>query len=433
MSSGDLTASQKAFGTNGTSQEDYLLSARAVRESAQRVFDLCKRGEGEFILHLDKLEQVADFVIKVIREKYPDLKIPYHTRFNHFHVGGVDRVAKLDEVSKKLLASAPEKYKISADEMALERARMMIDLAVTSVLLDAGAGNEWKYRDPHDGHMYSRSEGLAVVSYNMFIKGTFSSDVTMPYRADGAGLIHITEEHINAGFQVSVGNPLLGAKGRADLLHKLGKAVEKSPTFFAGRVVSRPGHLVDYLLKTHPSKKVEAEFLLKTVLCGFGDIWPGRIIMNDVNLGDTWRHPKLGEGAEAFVPFHKLSQWMTYSLLNPLEDLGFEILNLNRLTGLAEYRNGGLLLDSGLIESRTNLLEKKHHPDSRVVIEWRALTVALLDQLAKIIQHKLKLSEKEFPLAKVLEGGTWWAGRKLAQEKRGGKPPFEILSDGTVF
>lgn len=411
---------------------DYLLSAQAVREQTHKIFELCKSGDGEFIVHMSKLSDVADFVIKIIREKYPDLKIPYHTRFNHFQVGGFDRIKRLDDSLKKVLSSDKFKSKVNEAEHALERARVMIDLAVTSVLLDAGAGHDWKYLDD-DGHMYSRSEGLAVVSFNMFMKGVFSSDLTMPYRADGAGLIHITEEHINKNFQVSVGNPLLGSTGRADLLHRLGKAVEANSIFFAGPVVSRPGYLVDYLLKTHPNKKIEAEFLLQTVLRGFGGIWPGRIIMNDVNLGDTWVHPKLGVGPEGFVPFHKLSQWMTYSFLNPLEDFGFEILNLNRLTGLAEYRNGGLLLDSGLIEAKQNLSARKHRPDSKVIIEWRALTVALLDELAVIIRKKLGLTEKEFPLAKVLEGGTWWAGRNLAQGLRGGRPPIEILSDGTVF
>jgi hypothetical protein len=155
--------------------------------------------------------------------------------------------------------------------------------------------------------------------------------------------------------------------------------------------------------------------------------------MNDTNLGDTWRHPGLGDGWQGFVPFHKLSQWLTYSLLEPLEGMGFKIINLNRLTGLAEYRNGGLIIDSGLVETRQDWQGRPVHPDSKVIIEWRALTVALLDEIAKIICRKLKLSEDEFPLVKVLEGGTWWAGRKLAQEKRGGKPPFEIVSDGTVF
>jgi hypothetical protein len=399
------------------SQLNYILSAKAVREKAKQILEMCQRGEGEYTVHLEKLDEVADFVIGIIKEKYPTLKIPYHTRFNHFSVGGKDRVAALREKLK----GRPD----------IEVARVMIDLVVTSVLLDAGAGNDWKLRDD-DGHFYTRSEGLAVASYNMFMAGAFSSDAQTPLRADGPGLMQMTEDHINKAFQVSVGNPLTGVKGRAELLHKLGKACEGNRKFFGGEKTTRPGHLVDYFLKLAPSKKIEAEVVLDTVLRGFGSIWPGRIVMNDVNLGDTWRHSKVGEGAEGFVPFHKLSQWMTYSLLNPLEDLGFEILNLNRLTGLAEYRNGGLMLDSGLIVPKNNLLERPHHPDSKAVIEWRALTVAILDLLAHAIQKKLGFSEKEFPLAKVLEGGTWWAGRKLAQA-RGGKPPFEIISDGTVF
>lgn len=400
------------------SDVDYILSAQAVRQRTRKILDLSLRGEGEYVVHLEKLEEVADYVIGVIKEKYPSLKIPYHTRFNHFHVGGVNRIQKLDGQIK---GETPE-----------ERARIMIDLVVTSVLLDAGAGHDWKYTD-HDGHMYSRSEGLAVASYNMFVKGAFSSDLTAPLRADGPGLVHITEEHIQKGFQVSVGNPLLGARGRAELLHRLGKTIEAGELYFRGSLVSRPGHLVDYFLQKCPNKKIEAEFILKTVLKGFGPIWPGRILMNEINLGDTWRHPKVGDGADGFVPFHKLSQWLTYSLLNPLEDLGFEVMNLSHLTGLAEYRNGGLMLDTGLIEPKTDLKARPLHPDSKLVIEWRALTVALLDELAEAIRRKMKLSEKEFPLAKVLEGGTWWAGRKLALEKRNGQPPFELISDGTVF
>jgi Protein of unknown function (DUF1688) len=406
----------------GQSEVDYLLSAQAVRERARKILEMSLKGEGEFNVHIEKLDDVAAYVLNVIKEKYPDLKIPYHSRFNHFRVGNRDRMAELEPLLKK---ETPE-----------ERARIKIDLCVTSVLLDAGAGNDWKYTE--DGHLYSRSEGLAVASYNMFKAGEFSSAVKSTGRekklfADASGLMQITEEHINRGFQVSVGNPLLGAKGRAELLHRLGKVIESNDKYFAGPEYHRPGYMVDYLLKTYPNKKIEAEDLLKVVLHGLGGIWPGRIIMNDTNLGDTWRHPALAEGWEGFVPFHKLSQWMTYSLLEPLEEMGFKIINLNKLTALAEYRNGGLVIDSGLIEPKHDLRGRKLHPDSKTVIEWRALTIALLDEVAKVIRRNLKLSEDEFPLVKVLEGGTWWAGRKLAQEKRGGKPPFDIVSDGTVF
>jgi hypothetical protein len=69
-----------------------------------------------------------------------------------------------------------------------------------------------------------------------------------------------------------------------------------------------------------------------------------------------------------------------------------------------------------------------------MVIEWRALTVALLDRLADPVRSRLGRSAEAFPLARILEGGTWWAGRRLAAEKRpDGGPPFNIQSDGTVF
>jgi hypothetical protein len=59
--------------------------------------------------------------------------------------------------------------------------------------------------------------------------------------------------------------------------------------------------------------------------------------------------------------------------------------------------------------------------------------VALLDELANGVRSELSLSEEKMPLACVLEGGTWAAGRELAQRLRGGLPPLHVHSDGTVF
>ena len=71
---------------------------------------------------------------------------------------------------------------------------------------------------------------------------------------------------------------------------------------------------------------------------------------------------------------------------------------------------------------------------SSLVVEWRALTVALLDRLADGLRQRLGLDAKSLPLAKVLEGGTWAAGRALARERRSdGSPPVKVVSDGTVF
>jgi hypothetical protein len=149
-----------------------------------------------------------------------------------------------------------------------------------------------------------------------------------------------------------------------------------------------------------------------------------------VNLGDTWPHPILG-----LVPLHKLSQWLTYSMIEPLEDAGVAITDLDALTGLAEYRNGGLFVDGGVIVPRDPaLLGASHAVDSTAVVEWRSLTVALIDQVAALLRTRLGLDAVQLPLAKVLEGGTWRAGREIAAElRKDGGPPLRVQSDGTVF
>lgn len=57
------------------------------------------------------------------------------------------------------------------------------------------------------------------------------------------------------------------------------------------------------------------------------------------------------------------------------------------------------------------------------------------DEVAKLVREKLGASEKDLPLVKVLEGGTWTAGRRIAKERRPDTagPPIVIISDGTVF
>ena len=68
------------------------------------------------------------------------------------------------------------------------------------------------------------------------------------------------------------------------------------------------------------------------------------------------------------------------------------------------------------------------------MVEWRSLTIALLDRLAPLVRERLGVTAEAFPLARVLEGGTWAAGRRLARDKRAdGGPPIAVKSDGTVF
>ncbi|MBY3756583.1 DUF1688 family protein [Azospirillum formosense] len=398
----------------GDDDVGWLLSADAVRQRAHAILAKAERGElVHFAFHPERLPDAAALVAAVTRESYPDLDVPYHSRWRHFVVEGEDRWATL-----------AAGLRADADEIA----RIRFDLAVTSVLLDAGAGDRWRYRDAA-GVELARSEGLAIASFDLFRSGGFADDpVHAPLRADAAALSAITETALARGFQVGPDNPLVGLEGRAALLRRLGSALTAAPDLFG--TPGRVGTLYDALKAQAVDGTLPATAILDAVLRGLGPIWPGRIERGGVNLGDSWSHSAVG-----LVPFHKLSQWLSYSLVEPLEGAGIAVTGLDRLTGLPEYRNGGLLVDSGvLVPKDPRLLTDALEVGDEAVVEWRALTVALLDRLADEVRTRLGVPAESFPLAKVLQGGTWTAGRRIARERRpGGGPPIRIRSDGTVF
>src|SRR3954466_2396879 len=86
-----------------------------------------------FTLDMESLGVAAQVVAELIRINYPDLKVPFHARWRHFVVGARDLWAE---------RVAQAEWKSPA-----AKARAEFDLAITSVLLDAGAGPAWKYLD----------------------------------------------------------------------------------------------------------------------------------------------------------------------------------------------------------------------------------------------------------------------------------------------
>lgn len=401
-----------------------LLSAAAVRERAHRLYELGIEGElAHFDVRLEKLPSAADFVLATIRQNHPDLDIPYHARWRHFEAGRIDRWGGL--VAASGLTEDPLRF-----------GRAAYDLAIVSVLLDAGAGPDWRYREAATGETFARSEGLGVASFAMFAAGLFSGDPADPLRADATALAALTADELAEGFQASADNPLVGLEGRVSLLNALGRAVADRADLF-GEGEARPGGLFDAVVAGAAEGRVAAPEILKHVLDGLGPIWPSRITEGGLPLGDTWRHEKLVTDDETthLVPFHKLSQWLSYSLIEPLIWTGIEVVDIDGLTGLPEYRNGGLFIDTGVLAPRDpRALARLWRVEDEFIVEWRALTVALLDHTADMIRERLGLDAVQLPLAKVLEGGTWAAGRRIAREKRpDGSPPLRIASDGTVF
>jgi hypothetical protein len=401
-----------------------LLTAAAVRERAHLMLDagLADRLE-YFLVDLHRLEQAADFTVAITREAYPSLEIPFHSRWRHFAIDGDDRWTTIAATARWPCVAA--------------RARAEFDLAIISVLLDAGAGATWLYRDAVTGRNIGRSEGLALASLAMFCGGLFSAKLSDRLRVEATKLAELTTAALSDGLQAGPDNPLLGIEGRVDLLRRLGGAVLGAPSIFARNDEPRPGGLFDHLASLAPSGRIAAATVLTEVLQHLGSIWPGRTVLGGVPLGDCWRHPaiKTGEATDQLMPLHKLSQWLTYSLIEPMERAGIVVTEIDGLTGLAEYRNGGLFIDTGALALRDQAYgERQHEVGSTLVVEWRALTVALLDRLAGLVRQRLGRDACQLPLSKILQGGTWAAGRAIARRLRpDSSPPLHVISDGTVF
>lgn len=400
-----------------------LLTASAVRERAHELLALCEAGQlTHWRVDRSRLDAAARYVVETMRMNYPDLDIPFHSRWRHFAAGGRDRWREMAQ-----RAHWPD---------AAAKARAAFDLAITSVLLDAGAGPAWRWRDD-DGRVYSRSEGLGIASLHLFAEGSLSGDQSDPFRADASRLASLPADEIARVFQVTQDNPLQGLHGRARLLNALGETVAARPDAFGRRDKPRPGGLFDLLAEQAQDGALPAEAILICLLEHLGPIWPSRISLGGIPLGDCWPHPRLlrADPGNGLMPFHKLSQWLAYSLIEPLQEAGITVTDIDGLTGLPEYRNGGLFIDLGvLVPADPSELRRAQDPASEFIVEWRALTVALLDEIAALIREDLHMDAKALPLARILEGGTWSAGRRIAREKRTeGGPPLDIVSDGTVF
>ncbi len=372
-----------------------LRSPHTIRTQSQRLFDRAQADRSpHFTLDLTKLDTVADTVITIMHRDYPNGDIPFHSRWRHFEP---------DRITHHFCTLDP-----------IEKLRSQLELAIVSVLLDAGAGDQWRYLD-QNGKAWSRSEGLAIASFELFEQGVISG-----WAKD---LQSLTRSTLATGLHSRDDNPIIGLDGRWRLLTQLGNQM-------AERSVSR---LSDYFVDLFDRNTIAAADLFAIILTEFSEIWTGRLSIDGIPLGDTWEHSALLP--DPYIPFHKLSQWLTYSLIEPFIARGIAITELEVLTGLAEYRNGGLFLDLGVLQLRDRtLLTQPHGPESDLIIEWRALTIILLDQVADRIRSTLQVSAEILPLVKILQGGTWSAGREIARQLRSnGSPPLQIRSDGTVF
>ena len=402
-----------------------LLTPEAVRQRCNEVFVAAEENALNFFqLNRENFNAAVDLVVAEITSNYPNGKVPFHSRWRHFEYGAHDF---WHEASVTLMKNSKA-----------EIARRQIDLAVISVLLDAGSGPDWNFVDPKSGATFGRSEGLAIASLRLFEGGVLSQNgLDDPLRVDAAPLTNITPKILASVFQVSENNPLVGLEERAKLLNELGQALIRHKHMFEFGDALRPGNLYDYFLQRQEKGVLAAREILIAILKSMGEIWPDGSWVDSIAIGDAAYHEavKRSDITDRIVPFHKLSQWMSYSLIEPLQSAGIKIIDLDALTGLAEYRNGGLFIDTGTISLKDKReMETLHDPKSPLIVEWRALTVTLLDQLAEQIRRHTNTNAESMPLVSILQGGTWSAGRRIAQKLRSdASPPLRLKSRGTIF
>ncbi|KAF2115013.1 DUF1688 domain-containing protein [Lophiotrema nucula] len=436
----------------------YLLSLKSIRERAKVVGEASKAGKlSHFDVHEDRLDAVADFVVSVIQRDYgPDKfdTIPPHGRWQHFEVGDVPRIANL-----------VREWKAAGCDNT-ELTRRLIDLFFISVLLDAGAGDHWRYTEPGTEQEYERSEGIAVASLHMFTASAYTSGRDNRPTVDGKGLEQLATEVLVEGFQVSESNPMLGIDSRADLLRKLGTSLLAHPDVFGDQ--GRPGALVgktpsvlltlsiDYLLKTKgETAELDVLVLWKVLQTLLIPIWPkDRTTVAGHAIGDAWplstlrSQASFSESDESdprnIQPFHKLTQWLTYSLMVPFGSiLDLQWMNADSLTALPEYRNGGLFVDLDVLSLKKEALDRGleasggplplFEAGDDVIVEWRAMTLVLIDRLYQLISDRMQ--GVQLTMAQLLEAGTWKSGREIAAKRRPDtkSSPILIKSDGTVF
>ncbi|KAJ1741991.1 hypothetical protein LPJ68_002358 [Coemansia sp. RSA 1086] len=432
----------------------YLKSLQSVRERSQDVYKQALKGLLQhFILDESKIDSIADYVLSLVKRDFDNIaNVPPHGRWRSYCI-------KLPSGTRDLVSEHVAQWKAN-DVSDWECARRIVDLFMVSVLVDAGAGSKWKYWDEQTESTYQRTEGLGIAALRMFEQGTFSSSPSNKFQADARALLKLTDQDMCAGFQVSDDNPLLGCENRAQLLRNLGLALSESPRYFGGKCAcnshpARPGFMLDYLsgCTTGTPMTVSIDDIWEVIIDGLAPVWPeSRTQLDGVPLGDVWPCTALSTSpstcaADQLVPFHKLSQWLTWSLLEVIIKLGkFTVVDTEKLTGLPEYRNGGLLVDMGVLTLNKQDYERGQQNgqgnvpmfagSDPVIVEWRAMTVVLLDKVAEAV--KSRIIDDEVPdmfLARILEGGTWKAGREIAAQLRpeSKDPPINIISDGTLF
>lgn len=396
-----------------------LRSTVAVRERCGQLLDRARVGQSAwFTVDDGRLREAAAAVARALRGLQPRGAVEPPGPWQLLRHAGPERRAQLDT--------------LLGDVHPTVRARALVDFTVVAALLGGQAPAPWAWQEAATGQAWHGAQGLAVATLHAFSAGMFSSDPRHPCQVDARGLRALLDDRLAAAFQVHAGNPLAALPARALLLRQLGELMAGLPEVFEDE--GRPAGLYNLLVAPEGgiahSADVDAHDILSQVLHALSALWPLGHWSGGVPLGDVWRHGAVrADVADGWVPFHQPAQRLAYALLEPFAWSGVQVRGIDRLTALPGLHEGGLLLDSGVLRLREpEAAHQPWHPGDEIVVEWRAATVGLLDELLPLVQREAGAAAA--PTLASLLAATRAAGLALAGERRGGAPALQVQAGG---
>ena len=285
-----------------------------------------------FTLDESRLAAVAGYVADVTRDAYPDLKIPYHSRWRHFSAGGVDRWGELAA---------------RRDADALERARIAVDLATVSVLLDAGAGERLALPRPRDRPCLRTFGGACGCQPRHVRRGPLllRRGPSLARRSCRA----CAHRCRGAGAPLSGRQPIIRWSDWSGAAHCCAASAPRWPS---GRICTdmrRRGRATWSTICSRIADRRRISASSRACAhCSRACRRSGRPGSRSMDLPSAMPAGippcARGDATDRIVPFHKLSQWLTYSLLEPLEAAGLargEARRAHRACRISQRRAAG--------------------------------------------------------------------------------------------
>ncbi|MET1413635.1 DUF1688 family protein [Roseibium sp. HPY-6] len=376
------------------------------QEIRRRSDDLLRQAIGSGLKHvqvdMSKLGDTLLTVLETTKENYPDFHIPPYGVWRDFEAGGIDRWAAL--VNARAYENAGEMLTAAAD------------LAFLSAYMKTMHPLDWVYEDQMTETRVSGKKASALAAFHMFASGSFSSEMTDPYRVDAETLIRMEKDELASGLQWDLQDDADLLEAMQQHLKRLGEALALRSDMFSEGYFTRPGLLMVQMAR-EDENAVSAEKLLDKLLEALAPVWQGGAALEDITLGDSFLHSSLQDGEPASVfPFHMAAQEMVYSLVEPFAWAGLEVSDLDLLTAPADDAHAALFVQTGVLKIKDGPEAPTEAGVRDRMIEIRAITSALTDKLAELLRRELEVPAEQLPLTCILEGGTSRAGNRILEK-----------------